>query len=811
MIPGGYRIGQLPEQDRVRFGAKAVWLDRLVRLGFRVPDAVVIPTESYWAWRRDPARCAELVNRETAWLPINLKAEAALFAVRSGSTLSMPGVLSTVLNVGADATVVMRHWREAPAFWKEIALETARRASFPMVDGDDALDAILTRRFQPGSLDEQLAAATETVFRSSMLAHEAVRIHLGVDFDPGTSCIIQKMVHGNNSPLSGAGVMSTCDPVTGTPMPVGSFVPGGMGRDVVDARSGRELPISELRSTMPDVFAELCLAGSVLQKQEGYPIELEFVIERGLLWLLQARRSILSRPGLARWLSERVAATNLSPLQAARLWLSRSHPPSHGGVGGHYGEHTGDALVVRGTAVSGGVADGPLVWAGETDDLPYGAIVARDRFDAAQDLLLIERAHGLISARGGASSHVAALCRKLGKPYVSGIPWAASGARDGSGPPLAPFTQGERVWLNGLVGTIGRGMVPPEALAPSSAEKILDASTAEYGQRSWFSAHMRSEAELRPILEAGAAIMHNAPWRTSKAKVAELSALIPVQRRIPLAVIAADDEGGLRRAMLDAIRSGYAVGPKCSFSGAPRLGNGVWQFGLSTDAEVEAFLGDPAFLGASGRGGYRLWIRDPELSEIIVMLDPRQKCRDTPYEQRFVVCMSISADRQRVVLEVLRNTWRLRDFESAREEDIIKISARLDALAVGDRSIVAEVGRTHLKDACTTDTSWRCASLIIAAADGRHRLADPKVCDAVMPDSAAVISKVTKTLLGDWWTGEHALPVLMDVFERITGLDAIEFQGRSGSCGEDFLLIFDLKGGEEARALAAGEDRPDVR
>jgi pyruvate, orthophosphate dikinase len=810
-VLSGYRIGRLPEQDSVRFGAKAVWLDRLIRLGFKVPDAVVIPTEAYWAWRRDPGHCAELIRRETAWLPTDPQAGPVLFAARSGSTLSMPGALSTVLNVGADAALVMRYWPEAPAFWKQVALETAHHASFPMDDGDDALDAILSRRFQPGSLGEQLAAATETVFRSSMLGREAARIHLGVDLDPGTSCIIQKMVHGNCGPSGGAGVMATCDPVTGASISVGSFVPGGIGRDVVDARTGRELPISELRVSMPDVYAELCAAGSMLQRQEGYPIELEFVVEGGVLWLLQGRRCFLSRQALAVWLSENVVAEEPSPLRAARLWLSHSHVPLHGGAIRSHDEHVEDALVVRGTAVSGGVADGPLIWAdGGGDDVPDGAIVARERFDAAQDIVLIKRARGLITARGGASSHVAALCRKFGKPYVSGIPWAASATRSAPGALLAPFAKGERVWLNGLAGTIGRGMVPLEALAPSRAEIMLDAVTAEYRQRSWFSAHTRSESELRRFLTAGATTLHNARWRTQKARAAELSTIIPVERRIPLVVIKADDECGLRRALLDALRSGYVAGPKCSFSGAPRLGNGVWQFDLSTDAEVEAFLEDPAYVGASGRGGYRLWVRDPTLSEIIVMLDPRQKRPDTPNEQRFVVCMSISADRHRVVLEVLRNTWQLRDFERAREEDVIRISARLDAQVAGDRSIVAEVGSTHMKEARAAGASRRCASLVVADADGRHRLVDPEVQDAIMPGAAAIISTVTKTLLADWWTGDDALPVLMDAFERTAGLDAMEFQGRSGSRGEDFLLIFDLKGGEEARAVAAGQDRTDV-
>jgi len=792
-----YRIGSLPEPNSARFGAKAIWLDRLVRLGIAVPDAVVIPLGCYWLWCRGLVDCRQLASAALEVFTSFSAGQQALYSVRSGAILSMPGALSTELNVGADAALMRQCWHEAPTFWKQVATETARRSAFHLADSDTIDAAVLTSRFDPPTLTEQVATAMEVVFHSSRYNSGVGRAHLGLTVDLGTSCIVQKMVHGNYDNESAAGVMSTCNPVSGAAGPNGAFIRCGLGKEIVDGERADELPIEALRDSLPEPFYELCAAGAMLERIEKCPIELEFVVERGKLWLLQARRASLSGHAFAKWLVHKELEWNLSQQEVAKRWIpSRRSGAPQGEVSDKSPRKA--SQVFQGTAISGGIVTGQLVWAGGGDEvIANGAIVALDRLDPARDLGIIERAGGLITARGGISSHAAAVCRKLDKPYVSSVPWAARS--EGSPVPDAPFAAGDLVWISGSEGKIGGSLLPYSPTESGAENLLLDTLAAEYCVRSWFLAHNKCDRAVENLLALGRSRVCNAKWRTEKACLVELQNLVPLERRIAAIVVAADDEVGLQRVMLDGIRAGYSLGPKCACRGKPRLGSGNWQFDLTSMEQVDAFLRDPNFLGPSGRGGYKLWASDADLSEIIVMLDPPQKRKDVPADQRFIASMSISANKQEVIIEILPNTWRLRDFDTMRETDAVRISARLENLRAGDRYAIAQFGQALQESSCQYTAS------VLLPFNNVFRVVDPAIESQISPKAAALAALVTERLLGDWWMADQGLPVLMDVFERIAGFDAMEFQGRIGSGKEDFFLMFDLKGGEEARAITHRE------
>lgn len=795
LTPAGldvYRVGELPEQRRSRFGAKAVGLDRLVRSGFRVPHAVVVPIEAYWAWRLAPEVCLTLADRAIAALSQPESSAHSLVSVRSGSSFSMPGQLLTLLNVGAESADFIRLHATAPAFWERVAIMTAQEERFPVGQGKDAITAILTGQFHPRRRLHQIASAMNEVFTSSGRAAAAAAAFMGVELDPGTSCVIQVMVHGDIDEASGAGVASSCDPLTGAQTLTGSFVWSGIGREIVDGRASGEYPILELMTRAPDAYAELVEATKAIACEERHPVEIEFVVERGVLWILQARRAALTRPGLAAVVLRRLQSGDETLASVARTWLAgagpavtASDPPAE----------RVPVIEARGTPASAGVAEGPLVWPREGIEPAKGAIIACDRLDAARDFTLIKRAGGLVTTRGGASSHVAALCRKLGKPYICHVPWASLESSTAS----RPFAEGDQIWLDGSTGALGLGRPPARSLAPTAAEVELDTRVTHFRRRTWFAAHRQHERDVEMMVASSSRLLAESPWKTRKARVIELSSLLPLSRRIPAVVVSASDPAAIRDAMLDGISNGYAIGPKCSFLGVPRLGTGMWQSGLVAEADVEAFLNDPDYLGPSGHGGYRSWIRDRDLSELILMLDPLAKHPDTPRNQRFVACLSIAPTRQFAHVDLLMNTWRLRDFEDASPEDIARISVPLDNLAINDRNIFVSLGSRWLKRPVAGH--GRSASLLLEQRDGLQ-VADPLVRDAIDDRGTSIIATVADALFGTWWTDAKGLPVAMDVLECVASLDAVEFQGRCGSEGEDFFLLFDLKGGEEERAAA---------
>jgi pyruvate, orthophosphate dikinase len=404
---------------RERLGGKGANLAELVGLGLPVPPGLVIATDACRAYGADGSLAPGLLDEVIAELGaigerlgrrFGDVAAPLLVSVRSGAPVSMPGMMDTVLNVG---------------------LTPATRQGVAALVGDDATAACaerLRRTFEetaggppPEAPSEQLERAIAAVFESwgSRRAQLYRRFH-GIP-DSGTAVVVQAMVFGNAGPGSGTGVAFTRDPSTGARELFGEYLADGQGEEVVDG-SRNVGDLAELRLSQPDAYAELEHHARAVEEHFADMCELEFTLERGRLWLLQSRSGQRAPRAAARIAADLVRegaidrATALERVDVAavraalrpELDAAAVDPASvlASGTGSAPGLATGIAALDSETAVR-------RAEAGET------VILVRPE-TTPKDLDGMIACAGLLTTRGGKTSHAAVVARGLGKSCVCG-------------------------------------------------------------------------------------------------------------------------------------------------------------------------------------------------------------------------------------------------------------------------------------------------------------------------------------------------------------------------------------------------------
>jgi pyruvate,water dikinase len=276
--------------DREVVGGKAWSINQLRQLGLPVPPAFVLGTDlcrKTLELGELPAEAKQALVEGIAWLEAELGrsfggGDRPLFvSVRSGAPTSMPGMMDTVLNVGANEATLARlePTHAADVRHRFVAQYTKVVGEAPSEDAQ-----------------EQLIAAATAVFRSWACERAVTyRRNKGLPEEGGTAVTVQAMVFGNLDDTSGTGVLFTRDPVTGTPQPVGDWLPKAQGDDVV---SGAVTPLSldDLKVAQPRIHAELLSAASLLERDAGVAQDVEFTVESGRLWLLQTRTAKIAEP-----------------------------------------------------------------------------------------------------------------------------------------------------------------------------------------------------------------------------------------------------------------------------------------------------------------------------------------------------------------------------------------------------------------------------------------------------------------------------------------------------------------------------------
>jgi pyruvate,orthophosphate dikinase len=350
-----------------------------------------------------------------------------LLGVRSGAALSMPGMLDTVLDLGFDDAV---HLALASQNSEEFAADTRSRFGAMyraiVLGGNPSAEV-------PDDPFGQLRGAIEAVFASwGSPRAAAYRAHRGLDDAGGTAVVVQAMVFGNLGPDSGSGVLFSRNPATGVDEPLGEWLPGAQGEDVVSGEFDC-LPLEALRTAQPGVFAELMGASDELERLGGDVQDIEFTVERGTLWLLQtrvAKRSAQAAVRLA--LAFRTAGLiddaevlrRVTP-EHVRTLLSPSLQPQ---------TRLAAAVLATGLPASPGVTSGTAY-----TDLD----AALDAAEAGEDVILVRTAtspddvagmlaaRGIVTEIGGATSHAAVVSREIGTPAVVGCGAGVAGALDG--------------------------------------------------------------------------------------------------------------------------------------------------------------------------------------------------------------------------------------------------------------------------------------------------------------------------------------------------------------------------------------------
>ncbi len=446
-------------------GGKGAGLAEMTALGIRVPPGCTISTEAcrayYAAGNRHPDgmwdELQETLQKieQTAGVVFGDRRRPLLLSVRSGARESMPGMMDTVLNIGLNDETVqgLIQMSDNPRFaydsyrrfitmfgnvvmgiphtMFEALLEAAKKRAGVRVDSELSAQALqeliapmkprvqeLTGRAFPNRPWDQLRLSIDAVFASWHNARAVAYRQLhGIPEDWGTAVNVQAMVFGNRGEDSGTGVVFTRDPSTGEKYLYGEFLPNAQGEDVVAGIRDPQ-PISALRRLMPNVYADLVEVCQRLERHFRDMQDIEFTVQDGSLYLLQTRSAKRTAPAAVRaavemvaegLIEQRDAVLRVEPEQIDQLLHPMIDPQAEVKVLG------------RGLPASPGAASGRVVFTAEEavrrQESGVRVLLVRNE-TSPEDIRGMHAAQGILTARGGMTSHAAVVARGMGKSCV---------------------------------------------------------------------------------------------------------------------------------------------------------------------------------------------------------------------------------------------------------------------------------------------------------------------------------------------------------------------------------------------------------
>jgi pyruvate, orthophosphate dikinase len=408
------------EEIKAIVGGKAANLGVMVReLALPVPPGFVITTATCREYLANgwPAGLGDELRERMAEVEKKVgrrfgdSSDPLLVSVRSGAPVSMPGMMDTILDLGLnDATTAGLARAVAPEFAR------ACRERF-----EESFRSIVVVPDVPDDPRLQLRMAIEAVFRSwNSPRAAAYRRKERIPDDLGTAVTVQAMVFGNRGPTSATGVAFTRNPATGEPALYGDILFNAQGEDVVAGTHATE-SIDALDARLPEVAGELRAYAARLERHYGDLCDIEFTIEDGRLWMLQARIGKRS-PQAALRMAVDMADDDSFPLSredaVRRVLPILANPP----VIARVREPTA-APLVTGLPASPGTASGPIAVTPEaaiaSAEQGRPAILVRSE-TSPEDVHGMARSAGLLTSRGGLASHAAVVARGWEIPAVVG-------------------------------------------------------------------------------------------------------------------------------------------------------------------------------------------------------------------------------------------------------------------------------------------------------------------------------------------------------------------------------------------------------
>ncbi len=462
------------EAVRTLLGGKGANLFEMTRIGVPVPPGFTVTTEAcnaylaadrsfpegMWEQEVEAMRALERSSGKR----FGDAEDPLLVSCRSGSKFSMPGMMDTVLNIGlndqaaqglakttGDPRFVFDAYRRLVQMFGSVvmgmpdepfedAIEKVKEERGITNDVDLSADEWqrITERFKelfarytgkpfPQDPFEQLELATRAVF-NSWFGKRAVdyRNATNIRHDLGTAVNIQVVVFGNMGENSGTGVAFTRNPVDGTHEIYGDYLMNAQGEDVV-AGIRNTKPIKDLAVEMPETYAEFAAICERLERHFKDMQDVEFTIERGKLWMLQTRNGkrtaraaitigvAMANEGL---IDRREALVRVTPEQVDMLL----HPQFSEVVKLEAAER-GQRLVEKAVNASPGAAVGKAVFDADTAEVwakrgdPVIMVRPETRPDDVHGMIASK---GILTSRGGATSHAAVVARQFGTPAVCG-------------------------------------------------------------------------------------------------------------------------------------------------------------------------------------------------------------------------------------------------------------------------------------------------------------------------------------------------------------------------------------------------------
>lgn len=517
-----YSFNEGDGKNKALLGGKGANLCEMTQIGLNVPPGFVITTETCLLYQQKQQLPDDLmveVKRQIALIEqtsgrkFGDAQNPLLVSVRSGSAISMPGMMDTILNLGlnqqtlagliaqtGDRRFAYDAYRRFIQLFGKVALGIADEKfdhPFEMVKAqagikaDIGLDASHLEEISelflevvrtetghdfPEDVYQQLEIAIKAVFNSWM-GKRAVdyrrEFHITPAIANGTAVNIVMMVFGNMGNDCATGVGFTRNPATGANEMYGEYLTNAQGEDVV-AGIRTPKPVSELAKEMPDLYRQLVELRNKLENHYHEVQDYEYTIERGVLYCLQTRNGKMNAAAMVRTSVEMVNEGLISKAQALlrinpELLEQLLHP--------HLAPNHGSSSLVQGLPASPGAACGVCVFDADTAERlgkAGKAVILLREETKPEDIHGFFAAQGIVTSRGGKTSHAAVVARGMGKACIAGaedlkIDVKLRVATIGD----IHLREGDIITIDGSSGDIYLGKIPTIAPSFSSQLKTL--------------------------------------------------------------------------------------------------------------------------------------------------------------------------------------------------------------------------------------------------------------------------------------------------------------------------------------------------
>ncbi len=491
-------------------GGKGANLAEMTAIGLPVPQGFTITTEACTQYYEDgrkindeiQAQIMEYISKmeEVCGKKFGDKENPLLVSVRSGARASMPGMMDTILNLGLNEDVVEAmaqksgnaRWaydcyRRFIQMYSDVVMEVGKKYFEQLIDemkeakgvkNDIDLTAedlkTLAEQFKaeykskigkdfPTDPKEQLMGAVEAVFRSWDNPRANVyRRDNDIPYSWGTAVNVQMMAFGNMGDDCGTGVAFTRDPATGEPGLMGEFLVNAQGEDVV-AGVRTPMPIAQMAEKFPEAFAEFKKVCEILEDHYRDMQDMEFTIENRKLYMLQTRNGKRTAKAALKIACDLVDEGMIDKKKAVAMIDPRNldtllHP-----------QFDAKALKAatpagRGLGASPGAACGKVVFTAEDAEAwnARGEKVVLVRLETSpEDITGMKASQGILTVRGGMTSHAAVVARGMGTCCVSGC-GDINMDEENKKFTLAgkTYTEGDFISIDGSTGNIYDGIIP---------------------------------------------------------------------------------------------------------------------------------------------------------------------------------------------------------------------------------------------------------------------------------------------------------------------------------------------------------------